>query len=358
MCHYIKIWEKHAFLNFLLRFHSNLVGNKVKLIAWHISLIFTFNLQIKNRKGFVFSAISLLTFDWERERIQKEEVQEYFDEFDKIQGLQDETIVCEKCNKRKLITNKVAGIEYCDKKCTGGAPKKVDGWEPYLERKNMITWRREQNDGHYAYKVYVSYNDITAEDFLLVQTDVEYRKIWDETAIKLEIVDQDQGKGSNSQIVYWEMLWPKLFANRDYVYNRRTFVDRNRKIILIVNQSTTHPSCPQHPENHRVEEYWSYMVIKPKTTFKQPGLEFILTYFDNPGVRIPKSITNWVAQRQMPDFLDKLHLATLDYAANKKSVVIKTPVSIFFLNKIRNPKLIDNFFLVSSPVRTDSRSWL
>jgi hypothetical protein len=290
-----------------------------------------------------------LTFDWERERIQKEEVQEYFDEFDKIQGLQKDTIFCEKCNKRKLITSKISGIEYCDKKCSGvnGGPNQSNGWEPYLERSNMITWRREQQDGHYAYKVYVHYSDVTAEDFLLVQTDTEYRKLWDESAIKLEVIDQDKSNGSNSQIIYWEMLWPKLFANRDYVYNRRTFVDRNRKIILIVNQSTKHPKCPNHPENHRVEEYWSYMVIKPTTSFKQPGLEFILTYYDNPGVRIPQSITNWVAQRQMPDFLDKLHLATLDYASHKKDVPGRNQVSFLsilldlFLFWIRNFRLLN-----------------
>lgn len=72
------------------------------------------------------------------------------------------------------------------------------------------------------------------------------------------------------------------------------------------------------------------MVIRPITTFKQPGLEFILTYYDNPGIKIPKTVTNWVAQRQMPDFLDKLHQATVTYATNKTGDVV-VPVSDFFL---------------------------
>lgn len=129
----------------------------------------------------------------------------------------------------------------------------------------------------------MSYPDITADDFLAVQTDIEYRREWDDTAIVLDVVENDKLEGMNSQVVYWEMLWPKLFSNRDYVFVRQHFIDHKRNLILIVNKSTKHPSCPVKPGLQRVKEYWSFMVIKPKTTFNEPGLEFILTYFDNPG---------------------------------------------------------------------------
>jgi len=52
----------------------------------------------------------------------------------------------------------------------------------------------------------------------------------------------------------------------------------------------------------------------------------VLTYFDNPGVSLPTTITTWVAQSQMPEFLNKMHSATLMYAENKKTVI--------FLNRI------------------------
>lgn len=57
------------------------------------------------------------------------------------------------------------------------------------------------------FSVFVQYDDISAEDFLFVQTDIEYRKKWDNTAIALDIIDTDP-KNSDSQIIYWEMLWP------------------------------------------------------------------------------------------------------------------------------------------------------
>lgn len=52
------------------------------------------------------------------------------------------------------------------------------------------------------------YDDISAEEFLHVQTDTEYRKIWDKTAISLNIIDTDPVHRNKSHIIYWEMQWP------------------------------------------------------------------------------------------------------------------------------------------------------
>lgn len=60
----------------------------------------------------------------------------------------------------------------------------------------------------HSFIVYASYPDVSAEDFLFVQTDTTYRKVWDKSAITLDIVDQDPVNKAESQIIYWEMLWP------------------------------------------------------------------------------------------------------------------------------------------------------
>lgn len=51
--------------------------------------------------------------------------------------------------------------------------------------------------------------------------------------------------------------------------------------------------------HNRVTTYWSYMVIRPYKEFHQPGIEFGLTYFDDPGVNIPSAVTSWVAMTGM-----------------------------------------------------------
>jgi StAR-related lipid transfer protein 7, mitochondrial len=158
-------------------------------------------------------------------------VRKYFDEFEIIDRLK----------KTKPSASATASMTAAscyseneiDFDCMHNNNDDLDPWEFYVQKDNMITWRREESDGNYVYKgeqsinscflfllinfssVYVKYDDITAEDFLFVQTDVNYRREWDNTAVKLEIVDEDPY--DDQQIIYWEMLWPRLFANRDYV---------------------------------------------------------------------------------------------------------------------------------------------
>lgn len=55
------------------------------------------------------------------------------------------------------------------------------------------------------------------------------------------------------------------------------------------------------------------MVIKPYSDINKPGIEFGLTYYDNPGISIPDAITSWVAMKAMPEFLKRLRQAAKEY---------------------------------------------
>ncbi|XP_059608786.1 stAR-related lipid transfer protein 7, mitochondrial-like [Phlebotomus argentipes] len=288
----------------------------------------------RHAKGIMMGA-ALFTFNWNEERITLESVREHFEGIDFVEELKRSTLICKKCYKRRVIDKKIDGIDYC---LCGEALKRCSGdWEPYLERGSMIIWRRAQKCGKFAYKVYGEYPDVSAEDFLHVQTDLEYRREWDSTAIALELIDTDISPGSSSHVIYWEMLWPKLFANRDYVYNRRTFVDKKRQLIVIANRSTQHPKCPAKPTNQRVSDYWSYMVIKPYKSFGRPGLKFVLTYFDDPGIVMPPALTSWVARKQMPEFLNKLYNATLKYAQKRRDEEVEAINRLYSYEKLRDP---------------------
>lgn len=151
------------------------------------------------------------------------------------------------CERRKIIDARLDDIEYCN--CTKETLQKAKSdnaknptstdkyteWKPYIERKNMVVWRREEKPGMFAYKgkcfnvvswvdffklficfwliVHASYTDITAEDFLHVQTNTTYRKQWDKSAIALDVVDVDPKNAHKSHVIYWEMLWPVSILN-------------------------------------------------------------------------------------------------------------------------------------------------
>ncbi|XP_034100027.1 stAR-related lipid transfer protein 7, mitochondrial [Drosophila nasuta] len=190
-------------------------------------------------------------------------------------------------------------------------------WEPYFSKNEFSIWRREERSSLYSYKVYARFDDITADDFLHVQTDLDYRRQWDDTALRLELISEDPVPGSNSHLIYWEMQWPRLFANRDYVYCRRYHKDDSKKMIFICSRAAKHNTYPSISGKVRVTDYWSLMVIKPFRGFHEPGLHFVLTYYDDPGIPIPQNIKSWVTQKQMPEFLTKMYVATKNYACSR-----------------------------------------
>ncbi|XP_055851741.1 stAR-related lipid transfer protein 7, mitochondrial [Episyrphus balteatus] len=252
-------------------------------------------------KGLMLSAVGALAFDWNNERIQLSKFEVCRPDMDFIDRV-ERALVCEVCQQWSR--------EVCY--CASNTDERI--WEPYVTRDNYTIWKREEKPSLYAYKIYVHHDDVSADDFLNVQTDIEYRKKWDATAVKLEVIESDTMPNSNSDLLYWEMQWPRFFANRDYVYCRRILTDKENNAILIYNQSARHPKYPEDPYKVRVHEYWSYMVIKPYKNFHEPGIHYVLTYFDDPGLAIPARVKSWVTQSQMPDFLKRLYEATKEYA--------------------------------------------
>jgi hypothetical protein len=49
------------------------------------------------------------------------------------------------------------------------------------------------------------------------------------------------------------------------VFNRRYLIDQEKNIIVVINKGIEHPDIPENPQNHRVKDYWSFMVIKAYT---------------------------------------------------------------------------------------------
>lgn len=90
-------------------------------------------------------------------------------------------------------------------------------------------------------------------------------------------------------------------------------IDKQKNVIVFKNVGTKHPAYPAKSDKYRIEDYYSYMVIKPYTDLDKPGIEFGLTYYDNPGISIPDAITAWVAMKAMPEFLKRLRGAAKEY---------------------------------------------
>lgn len=119
----------------------------------------------RHAKGIMFSGVGLASaFDWDSGRISYDSVRKNFDEIELVKRLRVETIYCDTCGQRLVIDCKIDGIVYCTcakgNTCASRAvavkPSQIQPyekpWQPYMERRNMIVWRREHQPGLFAYK--------------------------------------------------------------------------------------------------------------------------------------------------------------------------------------------------------------
>ena len=59
-------------------------------------------------------------------------------------------------------------------------------------------------------------------------------------------------------------------------------------------RASSHPAVQNSRRYVKVSDYFSDMVIQAHSTVDKPGMNFELTYFDNPKSNLPSSCVNWV----------------------------------------------------------------
>ncbi|XP_013134251.1 PREDICTED: stAR-related lipid transfer protein 7, mitochondrial-like isoform X2 [Papilio polytes] len=269
--------------------------------------------------------------------ISDDELEGLLSDVESVKELIKVTVQCKSCSKRVVIDKKQTGVQYCD--CEDGHPAEdsSDGWVPFMEAEDVIIWRKEYKTGQglYAYKVYGRYPEVSARDFAAVQLDGAYRRAWDAAVAALAVVQRHALGVPGQAVLHWEVLWPRLFANRDYVYIRRhkefdSFVETqvekrqlmgerervDNKVYVIVSKSCEHPDVPETRHAIRVMEYWSHMVVKTIEGVEKNGMEFVLTYYDEPARGgMPAGVAAWATGRAAPGYLARMRSAALHYRA-------------------------------------------
>lgn len=320
----------------------------------------------------LLSAAAMSSYDWEKEKFSDQELVKYFQDIDFCSNLKLKTLTCEACGLRIKIDIVLPEIPYC--KCSSSKPGYSDqlsggggGWVPYVERKDILVWRKEhaQKKGLYHYKLYGVFDDITVWEFLAVQLDLtKFRLGWDSSTAQCKQLDvqtkeisdgQNTGTtvedetspsyegvsnsptlvlsngcdtngedASEAMVYYWEVHWPTFFSNRDYCCLRQHLTDPTGRMV-ISSRTTRHAGCPTAKKNWRVQDYQSVMAVRPTNHPDKPGVEFSLTAFEDPGVALPESIISFVAVRTMPEFMTNLRAACLKLRGAVASAELPKP---------------------------------
>ncbi|XP_060025941.1 stAR-related lipid transfer protein 7, mitochondrial isoform X1 [Lagenorhynchus albirostris] len=274
--------------------------------------------RLRGRPGHASALMAALAgvFAWDEERIQEEELQRSIDEMKRLEEMSS--------------TFRSSGVDHHPPEPKSPTERDEDSggkeqpWEMVMDKKHFKLWRRPiTGTPLYQYRVFGTYTDVTPRQFFNVQLDTEYRKKWDALVIKLEVIERDVVSGS--EVLHWVTHFPYPMYSRDYVYVRRYSVDEENNVMVLVSRAVEHPSVPESPEFVRVTSYESQMVIRPHRSFDENGFDYLLTYSDNPQTVFPRYCVSWMVSSGMPDFLEKLHMATLK--AKNMEIKVKDYIS-------------------------------
>ncbi|TMS37137.1 hypothetical protein L596_004133 [Steinernema carpocapsae] len=213
-----------------------------------------------------------------------------------------------------------------------------DGWEPLVIEENLRVHRRKLQgyDNLYEYRCAGSYFDISPENFLEAQNDVDYRRNWDGNVISLEILASDTQ--TDSSVIRWIAKFPFPMYAREYVYVRRQCVDEENKRVMLISRSVGTDQVPVSGNYVRVLVYASTMVVRAHSDFTKDGLDYVLTYCDNPEANIPTPAYNWIVNHGGPYFLKQVYAAAKKLEASKQPTRSRDNHQIV-ANSMENPNI-------------------
>jgi hypothetical protein len=122
----------------------------------------------------------------------------------------------------------------------------------------------------------------------------------------------DKDLVSNTELVRWISKFPYPLKEREYMFVRRYCIEPDEKILILLNRGLPELSSLSYDANTvKVTQYKSHTIIIPYTDFDKPGLYYIIQYYEVNKANIPKVAYKWIASSGLPDYVAKLHKATL-----------------------------------------------
>ncbi|XP_013390274.1 phosphatidylcholine transfer protein-like [Lingula anatina] len=183
-----------------------------------------------------------------------------------------------------------------------------EGWEFFVESHDVTIYRQYNKvSGLYQYKIFGELKDVNPDVCAQVYMDTEYRKIWDTYVNDLREIEEGINKG-----IYWQINFPFMMSNRDYVYMRELReVDMDSKhIYCVLAKSANFNCCPEIPGVIRVDDYFQSSAL---TSNGAGGTKAFMHYYDNPKGMIPTWLINWGAKTGVPQFLTQMQSACRGY---------------------------------------------
>uniref|UniRef100_A0AC35UC48 START domain-containing protein n=1 Tax=Rhabditophanes sp. KR3021 TaxID=114890 RepID=A0AC35UC48_9BILA len=185
-----------------------------------------------------------------------------------------------------------------------------EGWTLLYNEPNLKVLKRPKpGDSRqlYEYRCIGSYFDISAVDFIEAQFNVLYRKSWDLNVGSLEVLDED--KEERAAIIKWVAKFPFPMSARTYIYLRKVFINWDTQSLMVISKGLKPSEYPDDEKCLRISNYNSTMAVRAHKDFYSHGLDYVLTYCDDPEANIPSIAYNYIVNQGGPYFLRQVHTA-------------------------------------------------
>ncbi|KAJ3333037.1 hypothetical protein HDU76_011990 [Blyttiomyces sp. JEL0837] len=231
------------------------------------------------------------------------------------------------------------------------------GFEPYFTFETFdVRRRRIESSGLFEYKARGTFPKTPCKTLLSVYMDFQYRQHWDPHMNAGELLKEEAGAASPSEVVknlfssspdqaepaspgddsgvdvngdainrrlstlkqlhlrpqfyHYAIKMPFPLTTRDYVYTMKSWAE-NSNLHLVEGSASSHLAKPEVKSAIRITDYYQQIAVKPT----EDGLGAVLSmrYYDDPKGSIPTSVINFAAQKGVPSFVKSLSDACEKY---------------------------------------------
>ena len=166
-------------------------------------------------------------------------------------------------------------------KCDYGEWQEMMRKEDKETGSTYVAWRHILPYGGTEYLSKSTFQNCTPEELCDFFNSDQTRKAWDPLLIKSEIIERDVNTGAD--LVYWERKLP-VISNRDYVFSRRTWTEKQKSPANQMFDDLTPPTTPMKGGGMRSTADF----LSPSTSKNNKSVYFSITKgMSHPNV--PKS---------------------------------------------------------------------
>uniref|UniRef100_A0A7S0WV51 START domain-containing protein n=1 Tax=Pyramimonas obovata TaxID=1411642 RepID=A0A7S0WV51_9CHLO len=174
-------------------------------------------------------------------------------------------------------------------------------WEKMCQKRtediDYVAWRHILPDGGTEYFSKTIVENASAELMATFYNNDESRLKWD--GLLADAIPVDVDGESTTEAVYWVRKFPVACGPRDYVFGRRSWLEKGDQFYTIT-KGIKHASKPVVKQPQRVEKYYSSWLIRPvegRLGQGKTAVETTLIHYEDMG--IPNAVARFAVRQGM-----------------------------------------------------------